>query len=61
MSKRADIEIDRKLSDTAAEYAEEERAAAAEEARDVANSRVFSVRLSPGVMRPFAWRPSDCT
>jgi predicted transcriptional regulator len=46
---RAETEIDRKLAGTAAEYAEEDRAAAAEEARDAANSRVFSVRLSPSV------------
>lgn len=45
----ADAKIDRELAEVAAEYAEEDRAAAAEEARDAANSRVFSVRLSPTV------------
>lgn len=49
MSNRTDAEIDQELAVTAAEYADEDRAAAAEEAREAANSRVFSVRLSPSV------------
>lgn len=49
MSNRTDAEIDQELAATAAEYADEDRAAAAEEAREAANSRVFSVRLSPSV------------
>jgi predicted HicB family RNase H-like nuclease len=49
MSNRTDAEIDQALATTAAEYAEEDRAAAAEETREAANSRVFSVRLSPTV------------
>jgi predicted transcriptional regulator len=49
MSNRTDAEIDQALAVTAAEYDEEDRAAAAEEARAAANSRVFSVRLPPDV------------
>jgi predicted transcriptional regulator len=49
MSNRTDAEIEQALAATAAEYADEDRAAAAEEAREAANSRVFSVRLSPDV------------
>lgn len=49
MTNRTDAEIDEALAATAAEYAEEDRAAAAEEAREAVNSRVFSVRLSPSV------------
>jgi predicted transcriptional regulator len=49
MTHRTDAEIDQALADAAAEYAQEDRAAAAEEAREAVNSRVFSVRLSPDV------------
>jgi predicted HicB family RNase H-like nuclease len=49
MTERTDTDIDQALAATAAEYAEEDRAAAAEEARATLNSRVFSVRLSPSV------------
>ena len=41
--------IDKMLEATGNEYADEDRAAAAEEAREAANSKVFSVRLSPAV------------
>lgn len=49
MSNRTVDEIDQALADTAAEYADEDRAAAAEETWEAAHSRVFSVRLSPSV------------
>lgn len=49
MTPRSEAEINRRLAETAAEYAEEEHAAAAEEAREAASSAVFSVRLSPAV------------
>lgn len=48
MTERPEAEIDQILTTTADEYAEEERASAAEEARE-ATSAVFSVRLSPTV------------
>lgn len=47
MTSRPETEIDELLAPTAAEYVEEERAAAEEESRDAAASAVFSVRLSP--------------
>ena len=49
MTKRSEAEIDQLLDTSAAEYVDEERDAAAEETREAANSRVFSVRLSPPV------------
>lgn len=49
MTKRSEAEIERMLDATAAEYVDEERAAAAEEAREAAHSKVFSVRLSSEV------------
>lgn len=49
MTHHTDTEIDQALAATAAEYAEEDRAAAAEEEQASANSRVFSVRLAPSV------------
>ena len=49
MTDRTDAEIDQTLAATAAEYSEEDRTAAAEEAQEAAHSRVFSVRLSPSV------------
>ena len=49
MTERSEAEIEGMLAATGAEYADEERDAAAEETRDAANSAVFSVRLSPTV------------
>jgi hypothetical protein len=49
MTTGSEAEIDARLVATAAEYVEEDRAAAAEESHDAANSAVFSVRLSPAV------------
>ena len=49
MTERSEAEIDRILAATAEEYADEDRAAAAEEEREAANSRVFSVRLPADV------------
>ncbi|HEY5852717.1 MAG TPA: hypothetical protein VIW24_01375 [Aldersonia sp.] len=49
MTKRSQTEIDQLLDATAAEYVDEEGAAAAEEAREAASSRVFSVRLPPAL------------
>lgn len=47
MTQASEAQINRRLAETAAEYAEEDRAAAAEEAREASSSPVFSVRLSP--------------
>ncbi len=47
MTTRTEIEIDQQLAATAAEYIDEERAAALEEAREATASAVFSVRLAP--------------
>ena len=49
MSDRTDPEIEQAIAAAAAEYEAEDRAAAEEELREEAASRVFSVRLSPGV------------
>lgn len=49
MTERSEAAINRLLDVTAAEYIDEERDAAAEETQEAANSRVFSVRLSPPV------------
>lgn len=49
MSHRTDAEIDQALAAAAEEYEAEDRAAAQEEAREEAVSRVFSVRLSPSI------------
>lgn len=49
MTRRSEAEVDRALAATAAEYVDEDRAAAAEETRDAASSAVFSVRLPPTV------------
>lgn len=45
MTERTEADIDRILAAAAAEYADEERAAAEEEAREATAARVFSVRL----------------
>ncbi len=47
MATRNETEIDQQLAATAAEYVDEERAAAEEEAREATVSAVFSVRLAP--------------
>jgi predicted HicB family RNase H-like nuclease len=47
MTTRTETDIDRQLAATAAEYVDEERAAAEEEAREATASAVFSVRLAP--------------
>lgn len=47
MTTRPETEIDQLLAPTAAEYLDEEHAAAEEESREAAASAVFSVRLSP--------------
>ncbi len=47
MTTRTESEIDQQLAATAAEYVDEERAAAEEEAREATASAVFSVRLAP--------------
>ncbi len=47
MATRTETEIDQQLAATAAEYVDEERAAAEEEAREATASAVFSVRLAP--------------
>jgi len=46
MTTRTEAEIDQQLAATAAEYVDEEQAAA-EEARETTASAVFSVRLAP--------------
>ncbi len=47
MTTRTESEIDQQLAATAAEYVDEERGAAEEEAREASASTVFSVRLAP--------------
>jgi hypothetical protein len=47
MTERSEVEIDRMLAATAAEYADQERDAGVDETRDAVNSAVFSVRLPP--------------
>lgn len=47
MTTRTEAEIDERLAATAAEYTDEEAAAAEDEAREAATSAVFSVRLAP--------------
>ncbi len=47
MTMRTENEIDKQLAATAAEYLDEERAAAEEDAREAKASAVFSVRLAP--------------
>ncbi len=47
MTTRSDAEVDRLLAATAAEYVDEEQAAAEEESREAGASAVFSVRLPP--------------
>ncbi len=47
MTTRTEAEIDQQLAATAAEYVDEEQAAAEEEARETTASAVFSVRLAP--------------
>lgn len=47
MTTRTENEIDQQLATTAAEYVDEERAAAQEEVREATASAVFSVRLAP--------------
>lgn len=49
MTIRSEAEINRLLAATAAEYADEERAAAEEESQTATASTVFSVRLQPAV------------
>ncbi|MCA1670923.1 MAG: hypothetical protein LC799_01515 [Actinobacteria bacterium] len=49
MTIRSKAEINRLLATTAAEYADEERAAAEEESQAATASTVFSVRLQPAV------------
>jgi hypothetical protein len=49
MTMRSEAEINRLLASTAAEYADEERAAAEEESQAATASTVFSVRLQPAV------------
>ncbi|MGH4001027.1 MAG: hypothetical protein ACRDTJ_26600 [Pseudonocardiaceae bacterium] len=49
MTIRSEAEINRLLAPTAAEYADEERAAAEEESHATTASTVFSVRLHPAV------------
>jgi predicted transcriptional regulator len=49
MTIRSEAEINRLLASTAAEYADEERAAAEEESPAATASTVFSVRLQPAV------------
>jgi predicted transcriptional regulator len=49
MTRRSNAAIDQLLEAAGAEYAEEDRAAAADEAREAVASAVFSVRLSPEV------------
>ncbi|MGH3902762.1 MAG: hypothetical protein ACRDTE_00955 [Pseudonocardiaceae bacterium] len=49
MTIRSEAEIDRLLASTAAEYVDEERAAAEEESQAATASTVFSVRLQPAV------------
>ncbi|WP_007023671.1 ribbon-helix-helix protein, CopG family [Saccharomonospora iraqiensis] len=49
MTERHNTDIDRMLAATAAEYEGEDRAAAAEEARESTSSAVFSVRLPPHI------------
>lgn len=49
MTRRPESDIDRMLTATAAEYEDEDRAAAAEETRESTNSAVFSVRLPPEI------------
>lgn len=47
MTARTEAEIDQRLAATAAEYVDEEQAAAQDEVREAAASAVFSVRLAP--------------
>lgn len=47
MTTRSEAEIDQQLAATAAEYVDDEQAAAEEEAREATASAVFSVRLTP--------------
>jgi len=47
MTRRTEAELDQQLAATAAEYVDEEQAAAEEEAREATASAVFSVRLAP--------------
>lgn len=49
MTTRTEAEIDQRLAGTAAEYVDEEQAAAEEELREAAASAVFSVRLPPAI------------
>ncbi|MGH4015529.1 MAG: hypothetical protein ACRDSL_16725 [Pseudonocardiaceae bacterium] len=49
MTIRSEAEINRLLASTAAEYADEERAAAEEESPTATASTVYSVRLPPAV------------
>lgn len=51
MARRTESEIDRVIAPVVAEYADEDRHAAEEEAREQAASSVFSVRLSPATYR----------
>ncbi len=47
MTTRTETKVDQQLAATAAEYVDEERAVAEEEAREATASAVFSVRLAP--------------
>lgn len=49
MTRRSEAEVDELLGETAAEYVDEERAAAIVETQEAAGSAVFSVRLPPAV------------
>lgn len=49
MIRRSDVDIAHMVDAVAVEYADEERAAAEEEARAAAASKVFSVRLPPDI------------